>query len=68
MAEAEGPRLTWRKSARSNSAPAQCVEVAALPAQVAIRDSKDPQGPKLILRADMWRAFATRVRDGEYDA
>lgn len=61
------PQLTWRKSTRSNSSPTECVEVAALPAQVAVRDSKDPRGPKLIFSAETWRTFTTQARAGTHD-
>ncbi|MFC4053524.1 DUF397 domain-containing protein [Actinomadura syzygii] len=64
----EERHLTWRKSTRSNSSPAECVEVAALPTQVAIRDSKDPSGPRLILSAETWRSFTAQARAGAYDA
>lgn len=52
----------WRKSRRSNSEGA-CVEVAARPAAtVAVRDSKDPDGPELKFDADAWRRFLARTR------
>jgi len=34
-----------------------CVETASLGAAVAVRDSKDPDGPKLVFAADQWRGF-----------
>ena len=44
------------------------MEVARnLPGAVAVRDSKDPEGPKLVFTPDEWRAFAAGVRDGEFD-
>lgn len=46
----------WRRSARSHQQGA-CVEVANFPAAVAIRDSKDPDGPKLIVAPPAWSAF-----------
>lgn len=42
------PVLTWRKSSHSSSNP-QCVEVARTPNAVAVRDSKDPNGPALLV-------------------
>jgi hypothetical protein len=37
----------------------QCVEVAAnLSGAVVVRDSKDPDGPKLLLTTAGWRSFA----------
>jgi hypothetical protein len=53
---------TWRKSRRSGGNGGECVEVAGLPGTVAVRDSKDPHGPKLAFSRDAWRAFAGRVK------
>ncbi|MFC4052890.1 DUF397 domain-containing protein [Actinomadura syzygii] len=41
--------LTWRKSTRSGSDGGSCVELAGLNDDVAIRDSKDPRGPILVV-------------------
>ncbi|QKW33066.1 DUF397 domain-containing protein [Actinomadura sp. NAK00032] len=40
----------WRKSTRSTSTGGECVELAALPEGMGVRDSKDPDGPKLVMR------------------
>jgi hypothetical protein len=43
-----------------------CVEVAMLPGDSrAVRDSKDPGGPKLMFSRDEWRAFTACVKRGE---
>ncbi|WP_433135919.1 DUF397 domain-containing protein [Actinomadura nitritigenes] len=47
---------TWRKSSRSGSTGGECVELASAPGIVAVRDSKDPDGPKLVVGRD---EFAT---------
>ena len=39
----------WRKSSRSGSNAAECVELAGAAEMVAVRDSKDPDGPVLLL-------------------
>ena len=50
-------RADWRKSSYSSQS-GNCVEVATnLPGAVAIRDSKDPGGPVLLIPAAGWRAF-----------
>jgi Domain of unknown function (DUF397) len=56
-------RAQWHKSSRS-SGDGACVEVAPLPEVVAIRDSKDPAGPKLIFTPADWRAFISAVTEG----
>jgi hypothetical protein len=61
-------RAKWRKSSYSNGNGGACVEVARnLPGAVAVRDSKDPDGPKLIFAADQWVAFTGGVKAGEFD-
>ena len=57
----------WQKSSHSDSSGAECVEVAALAPAVAVRDSKDPEGPLLAFGAAAWRVFAERVKASEYD-
>jgi Domain of unknown function (DUF397) len=62
------PGVAWRKSSRSNGGSEQtnCVEVAKLPGQVAMRDSKDPAGPVLAFTRAGWRAFLSSVRIGTF--
>jgi hypothetical protein len=58
----------WRKASYSTSNGGGCVEVAQLPASaVAVRDSKDPDGPRLAVTPDEWRAFVAGVKAGEFD-
>jgi Domain of unknown function (DUF397) len=48
----------WRKSTYSGGNGGDCVEVArSLPRAIAIRDSKDPDGPKLVVSAAAWQHF-----------
>jgi hypothetical protein len=61
-------RAKWRKSSYSNGNGGACVEVARnLPGVVAVRDSKDPAGPKLIFEPDQWLAFTGGVKAGAFD-
>lgn len=56
-------RAKWHKSTRSNGSGGACVEVARnLPRIVAVRDSKDPAGPALIIGRDEWASFTARLR------
>jgi hypothetical protein len=61
----------WRKSSFSSGNGGACVEVAIVPGAtgdhvrtVALRDSKDPAGPVLLLTAAEWRAFTRGIRAG----
>jgi hypothetical protein len=69
MPEHDDSRAAWRKSSRSNGSGGNCVEVASnLPGVVAVRDSKDPHGPRLTFTPAAWQAFTARVRNGDFDA
>ncbi|MGI5207751.1 DUF397 domain-containing protein [Spirillospora sp. CA-108201] len=53
----------WRKSSRSGSGD-QCVEVAPLSSDLrAVRDSKDPSGPALVLTPAAWRGLLDEIRE-----
>jgi Domain of unknown function (DUF397) len=55
----------WRKS--TLSAYDNCVEVAVVDGQIAVRDSKDRQGPVLVFSSAEWQAFTCGVRQGDFD-
>lgn len=57
-------RLEWRKSSYSSSNGGQCVEVGTASEVVAVRDSKDPDGPALVFSEGEWDVFLRRVKDG----
>jgi hypothetical protein len=57
----ETSRPPWRTSTYSNGS-SNCVEVASQPGTVAVRDTKDPSGPRLAIPPTTWRAFVSRVQ------
>lgn len=62
MAVPDLTRAHWRKSTRSGSNGGNCVEVAGnVPGVVAVRDSKDPDGPVLVVAPAAWAAFAAHT-------
>lgn len=63
---ADFPAAKWRKSSRSNSEQA-CVEVAQLPAAIAIRDSKNPEGASLTIARREFAALINQVKASDLD-
>ena len=59
----EGNRaVTWRKSSYSGNNGADCVEVGHAAYLIAVRDSKDPEGPRLAFGRETWEVFAAKVK------
>ncbi|MGW4082745.1 DUF397 domain-containing protein [Streptomyces sp. NPDC004822] len=52
--QAAVPEAAWFKSSYSTGGGGECVEVAATPEAVLIRDSKRLTGPVLAVGADAW--------------
>ena len=58
----------WQKSSYSGNGGGDCVEVALnLPGVVVVRDSKDPDGPVLMIEDADWRHFLANVKVGHHD-
>jgi hypothetical protein len=54
---------TWRKSSHSGNNGGECVEVSgAVRGVVAVRDSEDPDGPRLAFAVEAWKAFTGRTK------
>ncbi len=51
--------LTWVKSSYSTNDGPQCVEVAAAPTAVHVRDSKNIPGPELGFAPGAWAEFVS---------
>lgn len=61
-------RMKWRKSSYSGNNGGACVEVCTSdPAAIAVRDSKNPDGPRLAFSPEDWRAFTASVKAGRLD-
>ena len=61
-------RVAWQKSTYSNGVGGACVQVGGLDSgHRAVRDSKNPPGPALMITASEWVAFTAGVRAGEFD-
>jgi len=55
-------RAQWRTSTHSGQ-NGSCIQIAGnLPGIVAVRDSKDPDGPKLMITPGAWGRFTARVK------
>ena len=54
--------LQWRKATYSSSNGGNCIEVATADRTVAVRDSKNPNGPRLAFGVHTWQAFAAKVK------
>jgi hypothetical protein len=62
------PTVRWQKSRRSNPS-GNCVELAILPGgtEVAVRNSRFPEGPALIYTSAEIAAFVLGAKDGDFD-
>ncbi|WP_328894803.1 DUF397 domain-containing protein [Streptomyces sp. NBC_00236] len=67
MAATELRGVVWQKSRHSNS-QGSCVEFAKLPdGDVAMRNSRYPDGPALVYTPAEIEALLLGVKDGEFD-
>ncbi len=54
--------IVWRKSSYSGSNGGACVEVGTTGPAVAVRDSKNPDGPQLAFTAVTWKVFSNQLK------
>ncbi|MFF4235899.1 DUF397 domain-containing protein [Actinomadura geliboluensis] len=57
------PDTHWRKSTYTGSNGGNCVELAAVTGAIAVRDSKDPDGPVLLLTRAALRTAVQSATD-----
>lgn len=68
MSDQRDQQLRWRK-AEASQTNGNCVEVAITTGGgVAVRDSKDPDGPVLRFTVAEWAAFVEGAAAGEFDS
>lgn len=60
--------IKWQKSQRSNP-NGNCVEMATLPGgeEIAVRNSRDPEGPALVYTVAEIEALIGGAKDGDFD-
>jgi hypothetical protein len=62
MTEIDLSRAEWHKSSYSSQS-GNCMEVARnLPGLVAVRDSEETDGAKLVVSQETWRVFIRGIR------
>lgn len=57
---------SWIKS-RHSTAEGNCVEVARIDEGIAVRNSRDPEGPALVYTSAELAAFLAGAKEGEFD-
>ena len=67
LSDVRRAELAWQKSRRSNPS-GNCVEMAELPTgEIAVRNSRYPDGPVLIYTREEVEAFVGGAKDGDFD-
>jgi hypothetical protein len=65
MSTSDHVQSEWRKSSLSADA-ANCVEVALVGGEIALRHSRQPDGPILVFSAAAWRVFLQGLREDTF--
>lgn len=60
-------RAAWHTSSYSGG-NGDCVEVADLGEHIAVRDSKDRTGPKLVVSREAWQGFVEELKAGNHQS
>lgn len=56
-------KAVWRKAMKSGENGGACVELASVLDVIAVRDSKDPLGPKIVVNRSDFRRFAKAIKN-----
>ena len=65
--DADLSRAVWHKSTFSNGNGGDCVEAARnLPGIVAVRDSKNPDRPALVVSDQAWSKLLQGIKQNEF--
>jgi hypothetical protein len=67
MSVSDQSRIAWRKSSHSSTNGGECVELAVISHEIGIRDSKNPNGPRLIIPPAAFQRFVNEIRNGRHD-
>ncbi|MFG2086927.1 MULTISPECIES: DUF397 domain-containing protein [unclassified Spirillospora] len=59
--------IHWRKSSHSQGGQGECVEVSTNTSAPLIRDSKDPEGPRLALVPGALAVLVGQIKAGNLD-
>ncbi|WP_187437873.1 DUF397 domain-containing protein [Actinomadura decatromicini] len=59
--------MKWRRSSHTGANGGNCVELADLDRSIAVRDSKNPDGPTLTVARHTWAALLIDVKRGRHD-
>ncbi|GAA2725645.1 DUF397 domain-containing protein [Actinocorallia aurantiaca] len=62
MSNTDFTTADWRKSTHSGGDSGQCVEIAALPAAIGIRDSKNTHRPALAVSPRAFDRFLQKIK------
>ena len=60
------PNVEW-KTSMSCHANGQCVRIAKVGQQIAVGDSKNPNGAVLLFTKEEWRDFVAGVKNQEFE-
>ncbi|MCP9952994.1 DUF397 domain-containing protein [Actinomadura madurae] len=55
-------KVAWRKSSHSTNNGGDCVELTSTPSTVAVRDSKNPDGPELLVTRKAFAALLSELK------